>query len=436
MKIRSVLLGSVITLALVCVLVVGAVGGVAAAPYIQSRLGIVRSSISMPVSSSQQQLAQAPTPAPAVKVAPAPTATLVPLPADASASERVASDVYRQVSPSVVFIKVVQTGSASSAQPQVPQVPGFPRIPNQPPSGVQVASGSGFVLDKEGHIVTNNHVVDGADQVEVTFQDGTTVRAKVVGKDPSSDLAVIQVDVKSSLLEPVELGDSSALVVGQQVFAIGNPFGQLWTMTSGIVSAVGRTIRSGTSSYSIPQVIQTDAAINPGNSGGPLLDSRGRVIGVNAQIESQNGSSAGIGFAIPVNIVKRVAPALIKDGQYNYAWLGVTGTSLTLDLNEAMNLSPDQRGALVINVASGSPSEKAGVQAGQRDATINGDQVTVGGDVIIAVDKQPVTGMDDVIDYLFTSKQPGDKITLTVLRDGQQKDIVVTLGERPKSTNQ
>ena len=438
MKIRSVLLGSLITLLLVCVLVVGVAGGVLAAPYIQSRLGIVRSSISMPVSSSQQQPALAPTTVPPVKVAPAPTATPVPLPADASASELVASDVYRKVSPSVVFIKVVQSASAFSEQPQMPQIPqapGFPRIPSQPPSGVQVASGSGFVLDKDGHIVTNYHVIDGADQVEVTFQDGTTVRAKVVGKDPSADLAVIKVDVKSSLLQPVELGDSSTLIVGQQVYAIGNPFGQLWTMTSGIVSAVGRTIRSGTSSYSIPQVIQTDAAINPGNSGGPLLDSRGRVIGVNAQIESQTGSSAGIGFAIPVNIVKRVAPSLIKDGQYNYAWLGITGASLTLDLNEAMNLSPEQQGALVIDVTSGSPSDKAGVQAGGRKATINGDEVTVGGDVIIAVDKQPVTGMDDVIDYLFTSKQPGDKITLTVLRDGQQKEIVVTLGQRPKSTN-
>jgi 2-alkenal reductase len=257
-----------------------------------------------------------------------------------------------------------------------------------------------------------------------------------VGQDPSSDLAVIQVDVKSSLLQPVELGDSSALVVGQQVFAIGNPFGQLWTMTTGIVSAVGRTIQSGTSSYSIPEVIQTDASINPGNSGGPLLDSHGRVIGVNEQIESQSGSSSGVGFAIPVNIVKRVAPALIKDGHYNYAWLGITGTSLTLDLNEAMNLSPDQRGALVINVTSGSPSDKAGVQAGQRQATINGDQVAVGGDVIIAVDGQSVTGMDSVIDYLFTSKQPGDKITLTVLRNGQQKDIAVTLGQRPANPSQ
>jgi S1-C subfamily serine protease len=433
MKYKSVLLGSVITLALVFMLIVGCVGGIVAAPYLQHQLGTFRLTTSAPVSSTAPRSAVAPTPAPAARVVAVPTPTAVPLPANASASERAASDVYRQVSPSVVFIKVVQNGSSSSRRSQIP---GFPGLPNQPPSGVQVASGSGFVLDKEGHIVTNDHVVDGADQVEVTFLDGTTVHAKIVGQDASSDLAVIQVDVNASELQPVELGDSSALVVGQQVFAIGNPFGQLWTLTSGIVSAVGRTIQSGTSNYSIPEVVQTDAAINPGNSGGPLVDSQGRVIGVNAQIESQGGSSSGVGFAIPVNIVKRVAPALIKDGHYNYAWLGVTGTSLTLDLNEAMNLSSDQRGALVIQVASGSPSDKAGVQGGQNQATINGDQVNVGGDVIIAADGQPVTGMDGLIDYLFTSKQPGDKITLTVLRDGQQKDIVVTLDQRPANPSQ
>jgi len=202
-------------------------------------------------------------------------------------------------------------------------------------------------------------------------------------------------------------------------------------MTSGIVSAVGRTIQSGTSNYSIPEVVQTDAAINPGNSGGPLLDHNGRLIGVNAQIVSQSNSSSGVGFAIPVSIVKRVVPALIKDGHYNYAWLGISGTSLTLDLNEAMNLPADQRGTLVIDVTQGGPADKAGVQVGQNQATVNGNQITTGGDVIIAADGQPVTGMDDVIDYLFNNKQPGDKMTLTVLRNGQQKDIQLTLGERP-----
>jgi len=432
MKVKPFVLGSFITLTLVFMLVVGCVGGLVAAPYVQQQIGTLRHTISAPVSSVSPRSNSAPTPAAAAKVAPLPTPTAVPLPADASPAERVASDVYRKVSPSVVYIQVEQSGSGSTGSTPRSQIPGIPGLPNQPPSGVQVASGSGFVLDKEGHIVTNYHVVDGADKVEVTFIDGTTVHAKVVGTDPSSDLAVIQADVKSSLLQPVELGDSSALVVGEQVYALGNPFGLDWTLTSGIVSAVGRTIQSGTSNYSIPEVVQTDAAINPGNSGGPLLDRNGRVIGVNAQIVSQSNSSSGIGFAIPVSIVKRVVPALIKDGHYNYAWLGISGTSLTLDLNEAMNLPADQRGVLVQDVTQGGPAEKAGVQTGQNQATVNGRQITTGGDVVIAADGQPVTGMDDVIDYLFNNKRPGDKMTLTVLRDGQQKDIQVTLGERPK----
>jgi len=430
MQVKPLLLGSLIALALVFMLIVGCVGAFVALPYVQQQFGTFQHITSAPVSSVSPQSNAAATPAPAVQMSPVPTPTAIPLPADASPAEKVASDVYRKVSPSVVYIQVQQSGSSSGVTPRS-QIPGIPGFPNQPPSGVQVASGSGFVLDKEGHIVTNYHVVDGATSVEVTFIDGTTVHAKVVGTDPSSDLAVVQADVKSSLLQPVDLGDSTTLVVGEQVFALGNPFGLDWTMTSGIVSAVGRTIQSGTSNYSIPEVIQTDAAINPGNSGGPLLDRNGRVIGVNAQIVSQSNSSSGVGFAIPASIVKRVVPALIKNGRYSYAWLGITGTSLTLDLNEAMNLSPNQRGAIVEDVTQGGPAAKAGVQAGQGQATINGSQIATGGDIIIAVDGQPVTGMDDVIDYLFNNKQPGDKMTLMVLRNGQQKDIQVTLGERP-----
>jgi 2-alkenal reductase len=331
----------------------------------------------------------------------------------------------------VVFIRVVSQPAASGRQ-QRPQIPGLPQLPDLPPSGPAEASGSGFVIDTDGHIVTNNHVVDGADKVEVRFVDGTTVRATVVGTDPDSDLAVVKVDVRSSLLHPVELGDSSALVVGQQVFALGNPFGQMWTLTSGIVSAVGRTIQSGNSRYSIPEVVQTDASINPGNSGGPLLDKHGRVIGVNTMIISDNRSSSGVGFAVPVNIVKKVAPALIKDGKFTYAYLGLTGGSLTPDLATAMNLPADLRGVMVSEVVKGGPSDQAGVLGSQKQVEIDGSQVNVGGDVIVAVDGAGVTGMDGVIDYLFTSKRPGDKITLTILRDGQQKDSVVTLGERPK----
>jgi len=425
---KKVLLGSLITLVLVLTLAVGCVGGVIAAPYLQQQLATFKIVTPAPVSLGARP-ALAPTPAP--KLTPPPTATLVPLPEDASAQERIASDVYRKVSPSVVYIRVVSKRVVSGLRPQTPNLP---QLPDLPPTGIQQASGSGFVLDKDGHILTNNHVVEGADKIEVKFLDGTVVRAKLVGADPYSDLAVIRVDVESSRLQPVELGDSSALVVvGQQVFAIGNPFGQQWTLTSGIVSAVGRTIQSGASRYSIPEAVQTDASINPGNSGGPLLDSRGRVIGVNSQIISENGSSSGVGFAAPVNIVKRVAPALIKDGRYDYAWLGIQGGALTLDVAEAMNLAPDQRGAWVIAVIKGSPAEKAGVRGSDREVTIDGDKAQVGGDVIIAVDGQPIQEMDDVIAYLVKAKRPGDSITLTVLRDGQQKEIQVTLGERPRS---
>jgi 2-alkenal reductase len=425
---KKVLLGSVITLVLVLTLVVGCVGGVIAAPYLQQQLAAFKIATPAPVSLGARP-AFAPTPAP--KLTPPPTATPVPLPADASADERTASDVYRKVSPSVVFIRVVSQPTTGGAQ-QRPQIPNLPQLPDLPPTGPQQASGSGFVIDQDGHILTNNHVVEGADKVEVRFIDGTTVRAKVVGTDPDSDLAVIQVDVKSSLLQPVELGDSSALIVGQQVFAIGNPFGQMWTLTSGIVSAVGRTIQSGNSRYSIPEVVQTDAAINPGNSGGPLLDKHGRVIGVNTMIISDNRSSSGVGLAVPVDIVKRVAPALIKDGKFTYAYLGLSGGALTPDLAGAMNLSPDQRGVLVGEVVKGSPSDKAGLLGSQKQVEIDGDKINVGGDVIVAADGNSVTGMDGVIDYLFTSKRPGDQITLTILRDGQQKEVVVTLGERPR----
>ncbi len=424
---KKVLLGSVITLVLVLTLVVGGVGGVIAAPYLQQQLAAFKIATPAPVSLGARP-AFAPTPAP--KLTPPPTATPVPLPADASADERTASDVYRKVSPSVVFIRVVSQPTTGGAQ-QRPQIPNLPQLPDLPPTGPQQASGSGFVIDRDGHILTNNHVVEGADKVEVRFIDGTTVRAKVVGTDPDSDLAVIQVD-KSSLLQPVELGDSSALIVGQQVFAIGNPFGQMWTLTSGIVSAVGRTIQSGNSRYSIPEVVQTDAAINPGNSGGPLLDKHGRVIGVNTMIISDNRSSSGVGLAVPVEIVKRVAPALIKDGKFTYAYLGLSGGALTPDLAGAMNLSPDQRGVLVGQVVKGGPSDKAGLLGSQKQVEIDGDKINVGGDVIVAADGNGVTGMDGVIDYLFTSKRPGDQITLTILRDGQQKEVVVTLDERPR----
>ncbi|RMF31773.1 MAG: PDZ domain-containing protein, partial [Chloroflexi bacterium] len=349
---------------------------------------------------------------------PSPTGGPSALPSGADAEEQLIAQVYRQVSPSVVYIQVIKQVGI--------ELPGMP--------GVEAGVGSGFVWDREGHIVTNYHVVQEADVVEVTFLDGTQALADVVGTDPHSDLAVVQVkDVPQEVLKPVTPGDSDQLFVGQRALAIGSPFAQQWTLTVGVISALGRTIRSGTSRFSIPEVIQTDAAINPGNSGGPLLDDSGRVIGVNTMILSGAGSSSGVGFAVPINIVKRVVPVLIEKGEYTYPWLGIAGVTLNRDLAEAMDLDPNQRGAMVTQVEQGGPADKAGLRGADRTVEIFGQEVEVGGDVIIAIDGQPVKGMDDLIVYLVKKTEPGQKVVLTVLRDGKEMEIPVTLGERPKA---
>jgi 2-alkenal reductase len=291
--------------------------------------------------------------------------------------------------------------------------------------------GSGFVWDTEGHIVTNDHVVEDATIVEVHFKDGTILEADVIGTDPQSDIAVIKVDPTQVALKPVTLGDSDQVKVGQLAVAIGNPFGQTWTMTRGIVSAVGRVIQSGLSRFSIPEVIQTDAAINPGNSGGPLLNSRGEVIGMNTMIISQSGSSSGVGFAVPSNIIAKVVPALISKGSYAYPWLGITGRDLLPQDVKALDL-PVRRGALVLDVAAGSPADKAGLRGSERVIRVQGQELTTGGDVITAIDDTPVTGMDQLISYLVRKTQPGQQVTLTIIRDGKEKKVTVTLAERPK----
>jgi len=284
------------------------------------------------------------------------------------------------------------------------------------------------VWDDAGHIVTNNHVVENAQRIVVHFADDTTAEAKVVGADPDSDLAVIQVNVSAGELQPVELGDSSALLVGQRAIAIGNPFGLEQTMTTGIVSALGRVVRQN-SGFSLPQLIQTDAAINPGNSGGPLLDSHGKVIGVTTLIYSQSGTNAGVGFAVPVNTVKRVAPVLIETGRYADPWLGITGTSVTPSMAQALDL-PVERGVLVQAVAEGGPASKAGLRAGSRQVQYEGATLTTGGDIITAIDGVKVQGMDDVIVYL-TNTKVGQKVELTVLRGNAEQKVEVTLEERP-----
>ncbi len=374
-----------------------------------------------------QSATSSPTTTPVVVQSPASVGAIAAL-------EGTLEQIYTQVNPSVVNIQVVQTTLASAST--FPQFPGFPNIPSQPQ--VQHVLGSGFVWDTQGHIVTNNHVVEGADKITVTFYDGSAVPAEVTGTDPDSDLAVIKVDVPADQLQPVQVADSTQVKVGELAVAIGNPFGLQGTMTMGIVSALGRTLptESGTAQgqyYSIPDIIQTDAPINPGNSGGVLVDDSGRVIGVTAAIESAVQSSAGIGFVIPSQIVRKVVPALIETGHYDQPWIGISGTSLIPDLATAMGLAADQRGTLVVDVVPGSPAAKAGLQGSDRQIQIDGQTARVGGDVIVAVDEQPVQDFEDLIAYLANSTEVGQMITLSVLRDAKQETIDLTLATRPSS---
>ncbi|MFW6082963.1 MAG: S1C family serine protease [Chloroflexota bacterium] len=349
---------------------------------------------------------------------------------EASAEERLVAGIYERVSPSVVHIRVVQRVSGRE-QPEL-EIPGWPGLPELPEEFYRRGQGSGFVWDAEGHIVTNYHVVQDAEEVEVIFLDQTTLLAEVMGTDPDSDLAVLRVERPSDQLHPVVLGDPHAVFVGQRAIAIGNPFGQEWTLTTGVVSALGRTLPSGTSDFSIPEMIQTDASINPGNSGGPLLDGRGRVIGVNTMILSGSQASAGVGFAIPVGIVKQVVPVLIEEGSYSYAWLGIVGRDLDRQVAAAMELPKGQRGALVIEVVTNSPAEEAGLRGATRQITQNGAELELGGDVITAIDGHPVLGMDDLIVYLVKQTTPGQTATLTLLREGEEQEMEVVLGERPR----
>jgi serine protease Do len=383
------------------------------------------------------------TPAPvATTVSPAAVPTLSPAipPSDALAAlQGTLENIYTQVNPSVVNIRVVQKVDQTTSA--FPEIPGFPSLPQQPAPQApqyQQGAGSGFVWDKQGHIVTNNHVVDGADKIEVTFYDGTIMPATVVGTDPDSDLAVVKVDLPADELRPVQVADSTQVKVGQLAVAIGNPFALEGTMTVGIVSAVGRSLPASEDVaqgpvYTIPDIIQTDAPINPGNSGGVLVDDQGRLIGVTAAIESPVRASAGIGFAIPSAIVQKVVPVLIETGHYDHPRLGVSGTDLTPDLATAMGLEADQRGALVVEVSPNGPADKAGLQGSERQVEIDGQQVPVGGDVIVAIGGQPVNALDDLVVYLARNTQVGQTVTLTVLRQSEEVQIQVTLGARPTS---
>ncbi|MEM7031643.1 MAG: trypsin-like peptidase domain-containing protein [Chloroflexota bacterium] len=383
------------------------------------------------------------TPDPSLVFTAAPTAIPEAIIEQADAEELLLINLYERVNPSVVSLEVI-VNTSSGTQPFLqPEGPPSPDSPNQPqedfgpfnPRG----EGSGFVYDEDGHIVTNSHVVEGAAAIYVTFTNGLELFAEIVGTDPDSDLAVIKVDAPDDLLVPVSWGDSSSVVVGQRAVAIGNPFGLAGSLTTGIVSGLGRNLLSLNQRFRIPEVIQTDAAINPGNSGGPLLNSRGEVIGVNSaivprQVGTGERSFLGVGFAVPANLALRVIPNLIADGEYRHPWMGVGINDVTAAVAQEMGLDK-ARGALVVSVLPNSPAEDAGLRAGSDEfITREGRPIQIGGDVIIKMGDEDINNFNDLISYLSRKGTVGEPTPLTVIRDGQEVELEIVLGFRPVST--
>jgi putative serine protease PepD len=332
-------------------------------------------------------------------------------------------EIYRRSAPGVV--RLTATTVVQSENP-------FDFLPSRE---TEQALGSGFVIDKSGHIITNYHVIQGAQKVQVNFSGDDQIKAKVVGTDPSTDVAVLQIDAHSRSLTPLPLGDSDGVEVGDSVVAIGNPFGLSRTATLGIVSALQRQI-DAPNGATIKHAIQTDAAINHGNSGGPLINSRGQVIGVNAQITTGGTGgegNVGIGFAIPVNTVKSVAAQIIQGGKATHAYLGVYGAAITPELVRLFNL-PTDRGVMLEDVVTGSPADKAGLKPGTSPVVVEGDTYQLGGDIITKVGDTPVTSIEQLRDVIARMK-PGDKLSLEVYRDGKKQSVGVKLGRQPPSPN-
>ncbi len=328
--------------------------------------------------------------------------------AEAGAEEQLIINIYARVSPSVVYIDAINESDP-----------------------LENGNGSGFVYDKSGHIVTNNHVIANSDRIMVTLADETVFEAQVVGADPGSDLAVLKVNAAPEQLTPVELGSSKSLRVGQRAIAIGNPFGLERTVTTGVISSLRRTLDRRDSGFRIAELIQTDAAINPGNSGGPLLDSEGKVIGVNTAIFSRSGTSSGVGMAVPVDMVRKVVPKLIRDGRYVHPWLGITGQSITPQIQKQLNL-PVDKGILIFTIEKRGPADKAGLRGGSREVRVEGMPVLAGGDILIAIENSPVKKFDDLINYLARETEVGDVVSLLIIRDGQERRVEVRLEGRPE----
>jgi serine protease Do len=295
-----------------------------------------------------------------------------------------------------------------------------------------VALGSGFVYDQDGHILTNYHVISDPNSVEVTFVDGDSYSAKVIGQDPYSDIAVLQItdDGFQKHIPPLKAANSSALQVGEQVIAIGNPFGLSGTLTSGVISQMGRVLPNDITGYSISNIIQTDAAINPGNSGGPLLNTKGEMVGVNTAIFSNTGVYSGVGFAIPSNMVQKVVSSLLKNGSYEHPYMGITGITVSPEISNATHLN-DTKGILVVDITADSPADKAGIRGGDVLTTVDGQDIRLGGDIIVAIDNQSVRAMEDLLSYLEEKKAVGDNIELSVIRDGKTQHIDMILTARP-----
>jgi S1-C subfamily serine protease len=337
------------------------------------------------------------------------------------------NQIYKRDGDGVAFIE--SQVPAQEAQPLSPF--------GEPESeGGGTATGSGFVIDSDGHVLTNNHVIEGANRITVKLgASEKTYEAKVIGADPATDLALLEVEAPAEQLHPLTLGHSSEMEVGDPVVAIGNPFGLDRTVTSGIVSALQRQIQAP-NGFSISNVIQTDAAINPGNSGGPLINARGEVIGINSQIETGGGGSGnvGIGFAIPIDTARAEIHQLETKGEVEHAFIGISGGTITPELARAVNL-PVKEGVIVQTVVKGGPADKAGIEGGNTSATIDGAEVSLGGDIITEVDGKKVAGMDELVEVI-NGKQPGEELELTILRDGSTKTATVTLGDRPDSAEE